>query len=213
MTVAMGWSLLVVGWSLWVGRCWSRCALCRSFCNDCFVSLVSALWDNGWRTVAVGRLLWVGYYGLVTIGWSLLVVVGRSLYVFASCWCLLCKGCLVMIVLCWLLIVGFCGTVAVGRSLWFGSYWLWAGCCWLLWVGHCGLVAGLSLSQSIAMILIICMHLRKNFHCKASGVAGGAAGGNLNRPPPLSMRRPLLALEVSVRSEWSEPKCNPKIDL
>lgn len=122
MTVAMGRLLLVVGWSLWVGRCWSCCALCRSFCNGCFVSLVSALWDNGCSTVAVGRLLWVGCYGLVTIGWSLLVVVGRSLYVFASCWCLLCKGCLVVIVLCWSLIVGYCGTVAVGQSLWFGSY-------------------------------------------------------------------------------------------
>lgn len=68
---------------------------------------------------------------------------------------------------------------------WDGRFGLVPVDCGLVAAGCCGSVAGLSLSQSIAIILIRCMHLRKNFHCKASGVAGGAAGGNLNRLPPL----------------------------
>ncbi len=94
---------------------------------------------------------------------------------------------------------GQCGTVAVGQSLWDGrcgtvvvEQLLWDSRYSLVPVdyrlvtaGCCSSVTGLSLSQSIAMILIRCKHLRKYFHCKASGVVGEAAGKNLNRPPPL----------------------------
>ncbi len=73
----------------------------------------------------------------------------------------------------------------VRRSLWNGCYSLDFVDCGLVAACCCRSVADLLLFQSIAMILIRCMHLRKNFHSKASSVAGGAAGGNLNRPPPL----------------------------
>ena len=38
------------------------------------------LWDRRYRSVALGQLLWV-----VTIDRSRLVVIGHSLYIFASC--------------------------------------------------------------------------------------------------------------------------------